>query len=107
MVRRFEIELGGSGGARRIIVGGELDRSTCEQLANAADRVRSEGADAVVIDLRHVSFIDSSGLRSVLAVHRRAEQEGWKLEIVRPIEQVLRIFRLTGAAERLPFVDTA
>jgi hypothetical protein len=40
-----------------------------------------------------------------LAVHRRAEQEGWQLQIVRPIEQVLRIFQLTGAAERLPFID--
>ena len=62
--------------------------------------LRLEGSKPVVIDLAAVEFIDSSGLRSLLAASRRAEGRGTTVVLRRPSSGVLRLLGITGTTEQ-------
>ena len=82
---------------------GELDIATVPRLADAlAGAERPFGR--LVLDLRGLSFIDSSGLRLVLMEVERAEGEHHQVQVIPGDERVHRIFRLTGADRIVPFV---
>jgi anti-anti-sigma factor len=84
---------------------GELDISSAPQVEQAVESQLAGGARQVVIDLRALSFIDSSGLRLFILLSDRARSEGWELRLIRPGEPTIAVFRLTGAEENLPFVE--
>jgi anti-anti-sigma factor len=90
----------------RVAVAGELDLSSAltfeEELRRIEQRSHSE---LLVLDLRSLKFMDSTGLRLILSAHARAMKCGRKLAIVQGGEAVRRIFRITGVIERLNFID--
>ncbi len=96
-----------SGGDALIALSGELDLSGAPALDEEIGRL-AERADVrrVVLDLRGLSFLDSSGLRVVALAARRLLAEGRELTLVRGSETVQRVFEITRMAERLNFVDT-
>src|SRR5688572_14514578 len=61
---------------------GELDLATVETLRAALDAIESAGR--LVLDLRGLSFIDSTGLRLLVALHERAQRDGFQLALVAP-----------------------
>lgn len=75
---------------------GELDLQSAEVLERAVARLRSGGHDRVVVDLRQVGFIDSTGLRVLLGLHRDAQREGRAISLMPGPPQVQRIFELTA-----------
>jgi anti-anti-sigma factor len=92
----------------RVAVSGELDLSSAlvfeETLRSVEDDVQPR---LLVLDLRSLKFMDSTGLRLILSAHARAIKSGRKLAIVEGGEAVRRIFKITGVLERLNFVDAA
>lgn len=58
----------------------------------------------VVLDLRQLGFIDSSGLRVVALSHRRRPG---RLAVVKGSGAVQRVFEMCGLVELLPFIDEA
>jgi anti-anti-sigma factor len=84
-------------------VSGDLDLSTAPELERSLTRVQTDGR-AVVLDLRRVSFMDSSGLRVILAADARARSAGTRLVLVEGPPGVQRIFQLTLLDRRLEFV---
>jgi anti-sigma B factor antagonist len=103
--RPLEITEAVEGDTGRLTLVGELDIATVPQLREATDSVLGRGVVRLTIDLRPLSFLDSSGLREFLVLHDRAEREGWTLALVRPREPALSIFQITRAEEHLPFVE--
>ena len=81
---------------------GELDLSCEDQFEKAVDTVQS---GRLVIDLRALTFIDSSGLRMLLRTWQRSHRDGFTLEIVGVRDQVARVFRITGLDDALPMAD--
>jgi anti-sigma B factor antagonist len=75
----------------------------------ASDRFREasrrDDAEFVVVDLRRVSFLDSSGLRELIDLHRQTDLHGTPLAIIRPRGEADSIFRLTGMDGHLPLFD--
>jgi anti-anti-sigma factor len=60
---------------------GEIDLSCVDTLRRAlAASVRS-GAPEVVVDLREVSFLDSSAMDALVEAHRQLAPEGRKLRV--------------------------
>ena len=80
---------------------GELDLATVETLQAALDGV--ERAGRLVLDLRGLSFIDSTGLHLLVALHQRAQRDGFQLTLVMPPAPADRVIELTGLARALPF----
>jgi anti-anti-sigma factor len=95
-----------SGGAQ-IVLTGELDIATAPKLEEEVRRLEAEGRNLIVIDLRGLEFMDSSGLRALLAADTRARERGARLVIVRGDERIQRVLRITRLDERLEIVDDA
>jgi len=85
---------------------GELDLATAPLLLAALREHAEEGDERLVIDLRQLSFMDSSGLRLLVSEHDRAQRGGYELTVVRGGPEVSRLVRLTRLDETLPFADS-
>jgi anti-sigma B factor antagonist len=83
---------------------GEIDLATVDLVRDAVERERQPDED-MVLDLRGVEFMDTSGLRYVLELVERAERDGFGVRIVRGPGAVQRVFAVSGLEPRLPFVD--
>lgn len=78
---------------------GELDLGTAPVLEQALGQV--EGCDTLVLDLRGLTFSDSSGVHLVVGICERADARGWELRIITGPPEVQRVFEITGGQERL------
>ena len=77
---------------------GELDLQSAEVLEREVVALHTAGHDRVVVDLSEIAFIDSTGLRVLLGLHRASERAGRRLSLVRGPDPVHRIFELTATA---------
>jgi anti-anti-sigma factor len=85
-------------GRGRVAVVGELDAFSAPELRASIDQVTGDDVD---LDLEGVSFIDSSGLATVVEAHQRLEAAGRRLVIVGRSEVVRRLLDLSGLSSRL------
>jgi anti-anti-sigma factor len=59
----------------------------------------------VLLDLSALHLIDVAGVRTVLAAEERTRRRGQRLVLLRPPPEAFTVFALTGADERLTFLD--
>jgi anti-anti-sigma factor len=78
-----------------LVCEGELDIAATEQIADCAEKALECGAP-IEIDLEAVSFLDSMGLRSLLALFNRSTGE--RPRIIAASEPVRRVMELTGTS---------
>lgn len=106
MQSNFEVDL--RDGNRAVVIGvsGELDLASSPGLEQELDRRMSSGAELVIVDLRQLEFMDSTGLSVLVRAHQRAVEAGQRFAVVRGPQQVQRLLTLTGVAERLTLVDS-
>jgi anti-sigma B factor antagonist len=84
---------------------GELDLSGAAVLEAELERLAAEPQlGTVVLDMRGLQFMDSSGLRLVVLADMRAREAGRRFALVRGPETVHRVFEITRMSERLEFV---
>jgi anti-sigma B factor antagonist len=69
----------------------------------ATDQV--PGAATFILDLRELTFIDSSGLRAVIMADQRVRSEGGRFVVVRGSDRVNQVMEMTGVAQRIELVD--
>ena len=101
----FRIDVEPNRDSVRVAPVGELDLATVDKLRAEIDRLRESGFSQLVLDLRGVRFLDSTGLRLVLELDASATEAGQELQIIRGSAVVQRIFEVTHVAERLKFID--
>lgn len=80
---------------------GELDLSNSTRFERDLERVEADEPGTIVVDLRGLEFIDSTGLRALLAADERADDSGRRLVFVRGSSTVQRVLRFTGVDRRL------
>ena len=87
---------------------GELDLSGAAVVESELDRLAGEpGLATVILDLRGLEFMDSSGLRLVVVADMRAREAGRRFALVPGTEAVQRVFEITRMTEHLTFVEAA
>jgi anti-sigma B factor antagonist len=86
-------------------VSGELDLASGPELESELDQLSGPETNLVVIDLRQLDFMDSTGLSILVRAHQRLAGEGCEVGLVRGSQQVQRLLDLTGVADRLRLVD--
>jgi len=74
---------------------GELDLASADQLAREVQSVRAAGIAHLVLDLRDVDFIDSTGLRVLLSLRNDAKRNRHALFLIPPAASVRRVFEIT------------
>jgi anti-sigma B factor antagonist len=92
-------------GVASIALRGELDLASAPALERSLVEVERHAPSRLVIDLRQLQFIDSTGLRLLLAANARTQQRGGELVLLPGEPSVQRVFDLTGALEVLRFED--
>jgi anti-sigma B factor antagonist len=106
-VAQLSLETSIDGPAAVVALRGELDLAGAAVLEQELERLEGEFQGAVVLDLRGLDFIDSSGLRVIAVSTQRAHARGRRLALVPGAEQVMRVFDITRMRERLDFVEDA
>jgi anti-sigma B factor antagonist len=101
----FSVEEHNHGDASVLAVSGELDLRTSPELEDRLSLVFDRGAELVILDLRGIEFMDSTGLRVLLSAHQRAHQSGRRFALVKGADQVERVLTLTGVRDLLTVVD--
>lgn len=89
-----------------VTVGGEVDLGTANQLSEAAVAAMHENGPKVVLDLAGVTFMDSTGLKVLLAVHKRAELSGGRLVLASPTRSVSKVISVTGLDQTFLLCET-
>ena len=90
-------------GKHTLALTGELDLDSATQLEDAVRQVCASGSE-LVIDLREVTFMDSTGLRALIFAGTLCEQNGHELRII-PGEGIQRTLEITGLDRVLPFTS--
>jgi anti-anti-sigma factor len=90
-----------------VALSGELDVAGAALLEHELNRVADDhDAQALVLDLRDLDFMDSTGLRLMVLADDRARADGRRLLLVRGKPDVQRVFEITRMTDRLEFVDS-
>lgn len=93
------------GDAHVIALAGELDLAGADLLDGELQRAEASGASQIILDLRELEFIDSTGVRLIYMADMRSRKDNDRLTIRRGPDTVHRLFVMTDLADRLPFVD--
>lgn len=101
----LEVEVTENGAVAVLTLAGELDISGIGRVEDELRQVEGKAPGAVVLDLRGLTFMDSSGLRLVLEADMRARREARRFAIVPGPESVHRVFLIALLDKRLEFVD--
>ena len=98
------VEISTAAQTAQVRLSGELDIATAPTLEEKLGELSPE-ITQVVLDLRELAFIDSTGLRVVLGLANGLGESRARVVIVRGPEPVQRVFTLTGADRELLMVD--
>ena len=92
--------------AFKIALRGELDLEHAYSFDEELKRVEAHGPECICLDLRELTFLDSTGLSRLVAARRRAMKAGRRLVLVRGPATVQRVFQLTAVDEAFEIVKT-
>jgi anti-sigma B factor antagonist len=84
-----------------IHLAGEVDLAAAPKVESAIDEALAGETSDIVIDVDGVTFLDSTGLRVLVAAHARCAGEGKSLTLVNPSVSVSRILEITGLGQTL------
>ena len=89
-----------------LVLAGELDIASAGEIDRLTRDTPFAGVQRVVLDLRDVEFIDSSGLRLLLGLRNDAKRNGSRLTVLAPAaSEARRIFLVTGTRAVFDWAD--
>jgi anti-sigma B factor antagonist len=100
----FRVETHRTGRATTLTVLGELDLVSSPALQEEIERAIGSDTTVIVLDLRRLSFMDSTGLHVLVKAQQRAHEAGRRFVLTKGGEQVQRLLDLTGITELMEIV---
>jgi anti-sigma B factor antagonist len=97
----FEVSCVQSSRRARLSLAGELDMSSASLLTRELEAAESRHPEEIVLDLAELSFMDVTGLRTILDAARRARRDGGSVVIANPLPHILRLLELTAIDQTL------
>jgi anti-sigma B factor antagonist len=91
--------------AVKISLRGELDLEHAYTFDEELRRVEESDVTCICLDLRELTFLDSTGLSRLVAARRRAMKAGRRLVLVRGPAAVQRVFQLTAVDEAFEIIS--
>jgi anti-anti-sigma factor len=102
--RELAIAISEQGTTTTISLCGEWDAAEQPAIRSAIRNVLQRSPECVVLDLTRLTFIDSTGIHSVIELEQRSAREQIRLVIVPGPRAVQRPFEILGLLDRLPFL---
>jgi anti-anti-sigma factor len=102
--RPFVVQCERVGLEHRVRPSGELDVATAPTLERALQAIELTGAQRIILDLRDLSFMDSTGVRLLLRANQRALADGHEFRLIAGSVAVQRPLQMTATLQRLPFI---
>lgn len=90
------IETRQSGDRTVVAVTGELDVHSADQLERELSELISSGRAEIVVDLRELGFLDSTGLGVMVKGLKWAKEAGGGLRVVADDDKIVKVFTITG-----------
>jgi anti-sigma B factor antagonist len=84
---------------------GQLDLSSTAELERQLTTLVAEPPGRILIDLRNLDFMDSTGLAMLVRARQAAEEHGHKLCLRAGNHHVHRLFELTGLTDAFTFIS--
>ena len=85
-------------GVALVALTGELDMASSPDLEDRLELLRSDGVRAIVIDLRGLTFVDSTGLRAFIRAKSHARENGHRVLLIGASRQARRVFDIAGVS---------
>lgn len=85
----------------RVAPVGEVDIATADQLGRPIVELLEGGFERVVVDLRDVTFLDSTGIHTLVQCHRRARDLSARMSIILGGPATRRVLDITGIIDHL------
>ena len=104
-MKRFQIEIQTADSVPTIRVSGEFDLGATRPFREEATKLLNEPCELFVVDLRDLTFLDSTGLTELIWLYKQSQEAGFPLAILRPPPKVAVLFELTGLDQHLPLYD--
>jgi anti-anti-sigma factor len=101
MAEELHVEITESPHAWSVVVRGEIDVHTAPRLQEVLEGVIEKGARLVALELEHVDFLDSSGLRVIVAVSNDLRSRDGSLMLGGASPAVLQVLEITGVIDQL------
>ncbi|HEX3910102.1 MAG TPA: STAS domain-containing protein [Solirubrobacteraceae bacterium] len=101
---RLSLQVAICDGVRTLRLRGELDLACRAALEDAIMRLVANGC-TVVVDLRGLTFMDTSGVHVALAANALCAAHGCELRLIPGPAAVQRVFDLAGTLAGLSFLD--
>ncbi|MBV8951587.1 MAG: STAS domain-containing protein [Actinobacteria bacterium] len=92
----FTYHLAREDGCVVVSLAGELDMATAPELAECLERLSRNDERTVVLDVAELRFLDSSGLKVLLAAQQRAQAHGGTVTVRSPNDMVQRLLAMTN-----------
>lgn len=87
--------------SQTVYLSGEIDYAASLSLKPMLDQVAQSSTGKLFFDLGKVEFIDSEGIKLLIATFAQAQQRGTKTRVTRYSGRALRTFELAGVYELL------
>ncbi len=101
---KFQLEVEPERDAVRVCPQGEVDLATAGAIREKFEEMSALGFRRVVLDLRGVTFLDSTGVRLALELLESSRAAEWEFAVIDGPTRVQRIFELTGVRSVIPFI---
>jgi anti-sigma B factor antagonist len=103
--RHLQVDYRADDGTVVISLAGEVDIASAPELEQAIDRAAASGARLVIVDLRGLEFMDSTGISLLVRAHQSALESEHRFAVTKGSPQVDRLLTLTGLDQHLTLLD--
>ncbi len=88
-------------GTARLVLSGELDLNGVDPVTAELERLAAQDVTTVLVDASGLTFLDSSGLRALLAGREKLKAAGATMQVVDASTAVTRVLDMTGTRSLL------
>jgi anti-anti-sigma factor len=101
----FELRIDEGADTTLITLAGELDLASAPHLVHAFETIRRSGAKHVTIDLRDLTFLDSTGVRAFLEADLASRNGRAGVSFIAGPSTVMKVLQLADVMDRLNWVE--
>lgn len=89
-----------------VAISGELDVFTAPKLDEMLAESIEAGRINLILDLTDVTFLDSTGLGTMVKALKRARERGGSLKVVATAERITKVFKITELDRAMSLSDS-